>query len=82
MTENQKNSRKIKVCQGRHCGGVGKYILERLEAEVAKNPAKNVEIEPCPCRGMCAEGPIVVEENNGKTIFHKKMDPIKASKIL
>lgn len=76
------DERVLKVCQGQNCGTVGQYILERLEAEKEKNPAKSVKIEPCLCRGMCSDGPIVVEEKNGKTIFHKKMDPIKAAKIL
>lgn len=80
--DQKKKGRVLKVCHGRHCGGVGKFILERLEAEIDKNPAKKTVIEPCPCRGMCSEGPIVVEENKGKTIIHKKMDPIKAAKIL
>ncbi len=74
--------RKIKVCQGRHCQSVGKFIFERLEAEIKKSSAKKIVLEKCPCRGMCAEGPIVIEEKNEKTIVHKRMDPIKASKIL
>ena len=78
-TDNQKV---IKVCHGRHCGTVGKFIVERLEAEIERNPAKSAKIEPCACRGMCSQGPIVVEEKNGQTIIHKKMDPIKAAKIL
>ncbi len=87
--DQKKKGRVLKVCHGRHCGGVGKFILERLEAEMDRNPhrgagrsAKKTVIESCPCRGMCAEGPIVVEEKDGKTTFHKKMDPIKAAKIL
>lgn len=72
----------IKVCCGHNCGTVGKYILERLEAEIEKNPAKSSKVESCQCRGLCSEGPIVVEENKGKTIIHKRMDPIKAAKIL
>lgn len=80
--EKKTKNRTLKVCQGRSCGTVGKYILERLEAEVEKNPAKLTKVEPCLCRGKCSEGPIVVEEDKGKTTFHKRMDPIKASKIL
>jgi NADH:ubiquinone oxidoreductase subunit E len=76
------NQRVIKVCRGRHCGTVGKFIIERLEAEIDKNPAKKIKIEPCPCRGMCSDGPIMVEESNGKTVIHKRMNPIKAAKIL
>ena len=76
------NGKVIKVCHGRHCGAVGKFILERLEAEMGKNPAKKTKVEPCACRGLCSEGPIVVEEIGEKTIIHKKMDPIKAAKIL
>jgi len=82
MSDKKNNQKTIKVCHGRHCGAVGKFIIERLEAEIERNPAKKVNLEPCPCRGMCAEGPIVVEENKGKTIIHKRMDPIKAAKIL
>lgn len=81
--EKKNEERVLKVCQGRSCGTVGKYILERLEAEKEKNSAKlKTKIEPCLCRGMCSDGPIVVEEENGKTVFHKRMDPIKAAKIL
>jgi len=90
MSDKKNNQKTIKVCHGRHCGAVGKFIIERLEAEIERNPAlqqgsgqaKKVNLESCPCRGMCAEGPIVVEENKGKTIIHKRMDPIKAAKIL
>lgn len=79
MTNNNKN---IKVCHGHRCGFLGEHIFSRLEADMAKNPAKKADIEKCLCRGLCAEGPIVIEERNGKTKVHKKMDPIKAAKLL
>lgn len=76
------NHKIIKVCHGRSCGGVGKYIHDRLIAEAENNQEKKTFIEKCPCRGLCAEGPIVVEEKGEKIVIHKKMDPIRASKLL
>ena len=80
--KNNDKQKTIKVCQGRSCGIVGKFIIERLESDIERNPAKKTKIGPCQCRGLCSEGPIVVEEINDKTIIHKRMDPIKSSKLL
>ena len=76
------NHKTIKVCHGHSCGGVGKYIQERLMAETKQNTAKKISIEACPCRGLCAEGPIVVVEKNETICIHKKMNPIQASKLI
>ena len=76
------NDKTIKVCHGHNCIHSGEHIFSRLEADMARNPAKKTILEKCQCRGLCAEGPIVIEEKNGKTEIHKKMDPIKAAKLL
>lgn len=80
MAEEKKQ--KIIVCHGHNCEFVGKHILNRLESDLAKRPNKKMELEECNCRGLCSEGPIVITEKNRKTNIHKKMDPIKASKLL
>jgi len=72
----------IKVCHGHKCCKFGENIMSRLKSDIERNPAKNVELEEGLCRGMCSEGPIVVVEKGGKTEIHKRMDPVKASKLL
>ncbi len=79
MNEPQKT---VKVCLGHNCKHLGKHIMTRLESDLVRKPEKKVELGECQCRGRCAEGPIVVTEKNGKTEIHKKMDPIKASKLI
>jgi NADH:ubiquinone oxidoreductase subunit E len=72
----------IKICHGHKCKYLGEHIFSRLESDMAQNPAKKVILKKCQCRGMCAEGPIVIEEKSGKTEIHKKMDPMQAAKLL
>ena len=60
------NQAVIKVCHGRHCESVGKYILERAEEEISQNSYKNISAEKCPCRANCAKATTVVVEKSGK----------------
>jgi len=76
------NQAVIKVCHGRHCESVGKFILERAEEEISQNSYKNISAEKCPCQANCAKAATVVVEKNGKKNIYNYASPTDLPKII
>ena len=73
----------VKVCHGHACrSSMSEFTLARAEAELAKIPDTQVQLETCPCRDNCKKGPTVVVENNGKTTTHSHVTAVEMGKLI